>query len=130
MATIRWPERLAYAFAILRGTMLVVFAVFLMVAPEQAMPGSEVEPARSLGLIVASRTILLGSLMIGLTITRKHEGLGWVLLADAALQVFDAGMSIAMGKGAATILPIALGALDAWVGRFLLQSARTSPRSR
>jgi hypothetical protein len=92
MPSSNWPNRLATAFAILRGTMLVAVSLALVFVPEQALPGSATEPARSLGLMFASRTILLGGMLIGLAIARKREGLGWVLLVDAILQVFDTGI--------------------------------------
>jgi hypothetical protein len=106
--------------------MLVLFSAFLVVAPERAMAGSSAEPARSLGLIVASRTILLGLVLIALALGRKREGLGWVLLADAALQIFDTGMALATGKGALGILPLALCALDVGAAVLLLRGARGS----
>ena len=119
-----WSDRLARAFAMLRGTMLIVFMVFLIAAPEQALPGSSAEPARSLGLMIASRTILLGTALLTLAIRRKREALAWVLFADAALQLFDTGMALAMSKGAVAILPAALGVLDAWAGVTVHRSAR------
>ena len=121
-----WSERFAYVFAILRGAMLIVFSALLVFVPEQAMPGSSAEPARSLALIFASRTILLGIMLVVLAIGRKREGLAWVLLADAALQVFDTGMALAKHEGALAIAPAVLGALDVWAGVFLLRAARTS----
>jgi len=111
-----WSDRLARAFGMLRGAMLIAFSAFLIAAPEQAMPGSSGEPARSLGLVFASRTILLGTALLALAIRRKREALAWVLFADAALQVFDTGMALAMDKGAVAILPAALGVLDVWAG--------------
>jgi hypothetical protein len=109
--------------------MLLLFTVFLIIAPEKAMPGSSTEPARSLALVFASRTILLGAVLVALAITRKHKGLAWVLLADAALQLFDTGMALATSKGALAILPAALGAMDVWAGLYLLRAAKPSPVS-
>jgi hypothetical protein len=117
-------DRLARAFAILRGTMLVVFSVVLIVAPEKAMAGSSTEPARSLALMFASRTILLGTVLVALAIRRRREALAWVLLADAALQVFDTGMALATHKEALAFLPAALGAMDVCAGLFLLRTKR------
>lgn len=119
-----WSERLAYAVAILRAAMIIVASVVLVVLPETAMPGSSAEPARSLALMFASRTILLGVVLVGLAIGRKREGLGWVLLADAALQIFDTGMAFATHQSALAVLPAALGALDIWAGLRLLRAAR------
>jgi hypothetical protein len=109
--------------------MVVLFSVFLIIAPERAMAGSSTEPARSLALVFASRTILLGIVLVVLAIRRRREGLAWVLLADAALQLFDTGMALATHKGALAILPAALGAMDVWAGLFLLRAARVSPAS-
>ena len=119
MSSSRWSVRLARAFAIIRGVMLILFSVVLIAAPEKAMPGSSAEPARSLGLIFASRTILLGAVLVVLVLKRKREGLAWVLFADAALQVFDTGMALAMSKGAMAVLPLVLGCIDVWAGRVL-----------
>jgi len=103
--------------------MVAVFSALLIIAPEKAMPGSSTEPARSLGLVFASRTILLGVVLVVLALRRKREGLAWVLLADAALQLFDTVLALVTNKGALAILPMALGALDVWAGLFLLRSA-------
>jgi hypothetical protein len=119
-----WPDRLARGFAVLRGAMVIVFSVLLVVAPERMMPGSSVEPARTLALMFASRTILLGVVLAGLAIAGKREALGWVLVADAVLQVFDTAMAIVMGKGAVAVAPALLCALDVWAGRWLLRAAR------
>ena len=124
-----WPDRLARAFAILRGAMLIVFCGFLIVAPEKAMPGSSIEPARTLALIFASRTILLGIAFVVLAIRCRPKALAWVFLADATLQLFDTGMALAMNKGVVAVLPAALGALDVWAALVLLRAARVSPAS-
>jgi hypothetical protein len=58
--------------------MLLLLSVFLVIAPEQAMSGSSIEPARSLPLIFASRTFFL-AVLIALAITRKREALAWAL---------------------------------------------------
>jgi hypothetical protein len=44
-------------------------------------------------------------------------------LADAALQLFDTAMALAMNKGALAILPAGLGAIAVWAGLFLLREA-------
>jgi hypothetical protein len=121
-----WPARLARAFAILRAAMLIVFCVFLILAPEKAMPGSSTEPARALALVFASRTILLGIAFVVLALRCRSKALAWVFFADAILQLFDTGMALAMQKGAVAVLPAALGALDVWAGLVLLRSARAA----
>jgi len=127
MPSSTWSDRLARGYALLRGAMIFLFSAVLMIAPEQAMAGSSTEPARSLGLVFASRSILLGLVLVVLGLRRAREGLAWVLLADAALQLFDTGMALATNKGALAILPAALGVVDAWAGLFLLRAARVSP---
>jgi hypothetical protein len=124
-----WSDRLARGYALLRGVVVILFSVMLIAAPERAMPGSSAEPARSLALVFASRTILLGIVFIVLAVGRKREGLGWIFLADAALQLFDTGLALATGKGAVAILPLGLGGLDVWAGLYLLRAARMSPAS-
>lgn len=125
MPSSTWPDRLACAFAILRGAMLVLFSVLFIVAPEKMMAGSSMEPARTLTLMVGSRTILLGAALLVLAIGRKREALAWVLLADAALQLFDTGMAIATGKQALAVFPAVLCVLDVWAGLVLRRVARS-----
>lgn len=124
MPSRRWPQKLAHAFATLRGAMLVLFAVLIIAVPEKAMPGSSSEPIRSLALVVASRTLLLGSALVVLALRRRLEVLAWVLWADAALQVFDTGLALATDKGAVAILPAILCVLDVWAGAVLRRAAR------
>jgi hypothetical protein len=123
MSTSPVPERLARAFAILRGAMLVVFSLMLVFAPEQAMPGSSAEPARSLGLVFASRTILLGTALVVLALGRKRNALAWVLFGDAVFQLFDTGLAVATNKGLIALLPAALGVLDVCAGLMLRKAA-------
>lgn len=120
-------ERFVRAYALLRGAMFVVYAVSLILAPEKVIAGSSGEPARAIGLMFASRTLLLGMAFVVLAIRGKREGLAWVLLADSALQLFDTGMALVLGKYAVVILPAALAAVDAWAGLVLLRAARVSP---
>jgi hypothetical protein len=126
MTNSSWPDRIARAFAILRGGVVVLYSVLLVVAPEKVMAGSSAEPARTLALVFASRTILLGVALAVLAIRRKREGLAWVLFADAALQLFDTGMALVTHKQALAILPAALGAIDVWAGLVLRRAARVS----
>ena len=115
---------LARAYALLRGAMLLLFSAFLLFAPEKALPGSSTEPARSLALMFASRTILLGAALVIATIAGRRKGVGWLLFADPALQVFDTGLALAMHKYNVVVLPAALGALDVWAGRALVAKLR------
>lgn len=122
-----WSERFARAFALLRGAVFVAYAVFLIVAPEKVIAGSSGEPARTLALMFASRTLLFGIAFAVLAIRGKREGLAWVLLADATLQLFDTGMALVTGKYAVALLPAALSAIGAWAGLALLRASRVSP---
>ncbi|MFL5349311.1 MAG: DUF4267 domain-containing protein [Hyalangium sp.] len=119
-----WPDRLARAFAILRGAVLVPYSVMLFLEPEKVMPGSSTEPARTFALMFASRTILLGIAFFVLAIRGKREGLAGLLLADAALQFFDTGMALVTHKGALAVVPAAIGVIGVWAGLFLLRAAR------
>ncbi|MGC4116342.1 MAG: DUF4267 domain-containing protein [Myxococcales bacterium] len=119
-------ERLARVYGGLRGAMLVMAAVALFVVPEKALPGSTSEPARSVALMFGSRTVLLGLALVILAVTGRRRALAWVLLADAALQVFDAGLALAMDKGAVAALPVLIGALDAGAAMVLLRGLHGS----
>jgi hypothetical protein len=123
MANSTKSDLLARTYAVLRGAMVIVFSVALILVPEKAVPGSSLEPARSLALMFASRTILLGLVLAALAIRGKRQGLAWVLLADAALQIFDTGLALAMSKGAVAALPLLLGALDVWMALRLFRVA-------
>jgi hypothetical protein len=127
MPSSTWPDRLARAFAILRGAVLVLYSVMLFIEPERMTAGSSNEAARTLALMVASRTILLGIGLAVLAIRGKREGLAGLLLADAALQLFDTGMALMTHKGALAVLPAAIGAIDVWAGLVLMRAARVSP---
>ena len=119
-----WSDRLAHAYGVLRGMMLVLFSVALVLVPERALPGSSSEPMRTLALVFASRTILLGLALAVLAIRRERGALAWVLLADAALQVFDTCMALVTDKGVVALAPAALAGLDAWAGVVLLRQSR------
>ncbi len=124
MRSSTWPDRLARGLALFRGALLVFFAFVLMVAPEKAVPGSSSDPARQLGLMFASRTVLLGAALVALAARGKREALAWVLFGDAALQVFDAGLAVATGRHAVVILPLAIGAIEVWAGLTVLRGAK------
>jgi hypothetical protein len=109
--------------------MVFAFCAFLIFAPERMTPGSSVEPARSYALVFASRSILLGIVMIVLAIKVRREALAWVFLADAALQAFDTALSVAQHNGALSIMPFALGVLDVWAAQVLRRTARAATRA-
>jgi len=94
--------------------------------PEKALPGSSREPARQLGLIFASRTILIGVAFLVAGVRHRRVAIAWLFFADAALQVFDVGLSLAYGKGAVTLLPIAIGIVAVIAGRICLRATDSS----
>jgi hypothetical protein len=104
--------------------MLLLAVVVIFAAPERALPGSSLEPARSLGLMFASRTLLLSLVLIALAARNERRALAWVLFADAAFQVFDTGLSLSMGKGALSALPALICLIDAWAARTLQRVGR------
>lgn len=113
----------ARGYGILRGLIGIVFVAMLIAVPEQMMPGSSAEPARSLALVFASRQILLAVAFLTLAVRDRRIGLSWVFLGDAALQAFDTAMAVAKGDGAIAILPLAFGVLDVWAARILQRRA-------
>ena len=121
-----WTDRIARGYAILRGIMVLAFCGFLIFAPESVTPGSSAEPARSFALVFASRSILLGLVMVVLAVKRNREALAWVFFADALLQAFDTALSVAQNSGAMSLMPFALGVLDVWAALVLRKSARTA----
>jgi hypothetical protein len=118
------PVTLAVVFAVLRGAMLILYSIGLSIAPEKLVPGSSGEPVRSLALMFVSRTALLGASLVVLAIRGQRKALGWVIIADAVLQVFDTGMALAMAKGPLALAPAAIGAIEALAGMTLLRSKR------
>ena len=124
-----WSDRIARGYAILRGVMVIAFCAFLVFDPERLTPGSSAEPARSYALVFASRSILLGLVMIALSVRRKREALAWVFVADALLQAFDTALSVTQNKGALSIMPFALGVLDVWAALVLRKVAGSAVRS-
>jgi hypothetical protein len=112
---------LAVGFGVLRGLMLVAYAFALIFKPEKVKPGSTTEPARSFALMAASRTMVLGVALLALALTGRHEGLALTLVADAALQVFDAGLAIKMKRGATAAAPAVIGVVEALLAVVLLR---------
>ena len=111
--------RIAYGLAFVRGAILVAFSLAVVLAPEDVMPGTSVEPARTLGLMFASRTILLGVAFIALAWRRVARPLAWVFFADAALMLFEIVMAVATDKLDLAVGGLVIGALEVWAGRTL-----------
>jgi hypothetical protein len=108
--------RFALVIAFARALLAVVFSIAFIAVPAQLMPGSELEPARSLALLFVSRNLVFAIALATLAIRREGRALGWLLLADVALQVFDA----AHAHDASSVVPIAIGVLEALAARQVL----------
>ena len=83
------------------------------------MPGTSAEPARTLGLMFASRTILLGIAFIALAARRSARPLAWVFFADAALMLFEMVMAVATADFGLAAGGLVIGTLEVWAGRTL-----------
>ena len=70
------------------------------------------ESERSLVLMIGSRSILLGLAIVLLAFAKRLETLGWVLVGDGLLQLFDALHALALRKRTLAVLPAALCVLD------------------
>ena len=111
-------SRIALGFAILRGFQLAALTVPWVL---QKVRREEVtESERSLVLMIGSRSILLGCAILALGIANRPEALGWVLIADGLLQLFDALHALALRKRTMAILPAVLCVLDGLAGITLL----------
>jgi hypothetical protein len=119
MSSTTRTERIAYGLAFLRGAILIAFSLALVLAPEDVMPGTSAEPARTLGLMFASRTILLGVAFIALALRRRARPLAWVFFADAVLMLFEMAMAVATDELGLAFGGLVIGALELWAGRTL-----------
>lgn len=111
-------SRIALGFAIFRGIQLAALTVPWLLQKLRRADATESE--RSLVLMIGSRSILLGLVIVALAFTNRREALGWVLIGDGLLQLFDALLALALGKRAVAVLPAALCVLDALAGLTLL----------
>jgi hypothetical protein len=111
-------SRLAVGFAILRGLQLAVLTVPWLLQKVRHRDATESE--KSLVLMVGSRSILLGLALVVLGFSNQREMLGWVLIGDGLLQLFDALHALALRKRTVAVLPAALCVLDALAGITLL----------
>src|SRR4051794_34022079 len=110
--------RIALGFAILRGFQLAVLTVPWLLQKVRRADATESE--RSLVLMIGSRSILLGVAMAALGLANRRETLGWVLIGDGLLQLFDAILAVALRKRTVAVLPAALCVLDGLAGIILL----------
>lgn len=111
-------SRVAWGFAILRGFQLAALTVPWLLGKVRRADATESE--RSLALMLSSRSILLGLAIVALGFRNEREALGWVLLADGLLQLFDALHAVAQGKRTVAALPAALCVLDGLAGIALI----------
>jgi hypothetical protein len=112
-------SRVALGFAILRGFQLAALTVPWLLQKVRRADATESE--RSLVLMIGSRSILLGLAIVVLGLTNRLETLGWVLIGDGVLQLFDAIIALVLRKGTVAVLPAALCVLDGLAGITLLR---------
>ena len=111
-------SRIALGFAILRGVQLAALTVPWVV--HKLRRADATEPERSLVLMIGSRSILLGLAIVVLAVANRREALGWVLIGDGLLQLFDTVHALAQGKRSVAVLPAALCLLDGLAGVLLV----------
>src|SRR5882757_5193886 len=99
-------SRIALGFAILRGFQLAALTVPWLL--QKVRRADAIESERSLVLMMGSRSILLGLVIVALGLTIRRETLGWVLIGDGSLQLFDALLAVALRKRTMALLPAAL----------------------
>jgi hypothetical protein len=103
-------SRIALGFALLRGFQLAALTVPWLL--QKVRRADVTESERSLVLMIGSRSILLGLAIVALGLANKREALGWVLIGDGLLQLFDALHAFALHKRTVAVLPAALCVLD------------------
>ena len=111
-------SRIALGFAILRGFQLAVLTVPWLLQKVRRADATDSE--RSLVLMIGSRSILLGLALLALGVANRRQPLGWVLIADGLLQLFDALHALALRKRTVAVLPAVLCVLDGLAGIILL----------
>jgi hypothetical protein len=111
-------SRIALGFAIVRGLQLAALTVPWLLQKVRRADATESE--RSLVLMIGSRSILLGLAMVALGVSNRREPLGWLLIGDGVLQLFDALHAIALRKRTVAVLPAVLSVLDGVAGLILL----------
>lgn len=111
-------SHVALGFGVLRGFQLAALTVPWLRQKIRRAEATEAE--RSLVLMAASRSILLGLVMLALGLSNRRNALGWVLIGDASLQLFDALHALAMRKRAVAALPAILCVLDGLAALALL----------
>lgn len=112
-------SRAALVFAIVRGFQLAALTVPWLI--QKVRRADATQPERSLVLMIGSRSILLGLVIVVLAFAKRWEALGWVLIGDGLLQLFDALVALGLRKRALAVLPAALCLLDGLAGIALLK---------
>ena len=111
-------SRIALGFAIFRGFQLAALTVPWLLQKVRRADATESE--RSLVLMIGSRSILLGLAIVALGFMNRRDTLGWVLIGDGLLQLFDALHAVALRKRTVAVLPAVLCVLDGVAGIILL----------
>jgi len=111
-------SRIALVFGLLRGFQLALLTVPWVLKKVRSRETTETE--RSLVLMIGSRSILLGVAMMVLGFTNTQETLGWVLVGDGLLQLFDALRAFSLQQRNVAALPAILCVLDGVAGVTLL----------
>jgi hypothetical protein len=111
-------SRIALGFALLRGFQLAALTVPWLLQKLRRADATASE--RSLVLMIGSRSILLGLAIVALGLTNRLETLGWVLIGDGLLQLFDALHALALGKRTVAVLPAVLCVLCGLAGITLI----------
>jgi hypothetical protein len=109
---------IAVGFGVVRGIQLSALTVPWV--RQKLRREGITESEHSLVMMTGSRSIVLGLGMIALAATSRLEALGWLLAADAALQLFDTFQALLLPKRLTAILPAALCLLDALAAFILL----------
>lgn len=114
---------------VVRVLLATGFSMSLWLAPESVLPGSSLEPARTLALSLLSRTLAFGLALAWVTVTRRSRALAWLLAWDIGLQVFDASVALRHGWDANALVPVVLGVLEAFAAAYFF-SQRDEATSR
>lgn len=110
--------RIALGYAIFRGFQLAALTVPWLL--QKLRRAGVTESERSLVSMIGSRSILLGLAIVALAVTNRREALGWVLVGDGLLQLFDALQALALRKRTLAVMPAALCVLDGLAAIVLL----------
>lgn len=109
---------IALGFAILRGFMLAVGTVPWALTKLRRAEATQSE--RSLVVMAASRSILLGLAIVALWFTGRRDALAWALLGDGVLQIVDTLSALTQPRRTVAVLPAILCLLDGCAGIILL----------